>query len=103
MFSSTLGTKGADKGVDGIGLYALDSKGATLRVAFQVKGGENVQSKDIDALTGTMVKHKCEMGVFLTAAEPTKPMLDMTAKSGFVKVPGFVYPKLQIITLKEYF
>jgi DNA modification methylase len=103
VFSSTYGTKGADRGVDGIGLYALDDKGSTLRVAFQVKGGENVQSKDIDALTGAMAKHKCEMGVFLTAAEPTKPMLETTTDSGFVKVPGFAYPKLQIITLKEYF
>ncbi|MBI5477051.1 MAG: restriction endonuclease [Ignavibacteriales bacterium] len=102
-FSSTFGTKGADKGVDGIALYALDNKGTTLRAAFQVKGGENVQSKDIDALLGAMQKHKCEMGVFLCAAEPTKPMLDTTAKSGFVKVPGFEYPKLQIITLKDYF
>jgi site-specific DNA-methyltransferase (adenine-specific) len=103
VFSSTFGTKGADRGVDGIGLYALDDKGSTLRVAFQVKGGENVQSKDIDALTGAMSKHKCEMGVFLTAAEPTKPMLETAADSGFVKVPGFEYPKLQIITLEEYF
>ncbi len=102
-FSSTFGTKGADKGVDGIALYALDNKGTTLRTAFQVKGGENVQSKDIDALLGAMQKHKCEMGVFLSAAKPTKPMLDTTAKSGFVKVPGFEYPKLQIITLEEYF
>jgi site-specific DNA-methyltransferase (adenine-specific) len=103
VFSSTYGTKGADKGVDGIGLYALDNKGATLRAAFQVKGGETVQSKDIDALLGAMEKHKCEMGVFLTAAEPTKPMLETVAGAGFVKVPGFEFPKLQILTLKEYF
>jgi len=103
VFSSTYGTKGADQGVDGIGLYAVDAKGATVRAAFQVKGGENVQSKDIDALIGAMAKHKCELGVFLTAAEPTKPMLDAVAKSGFVNVPGFEYPKVQIVTLKDYF
>jgi site-specific DNA-methyltransferase (adenine-specific) len=103
VFSSTYGTKGADKGVDGIGLYALDNKGATLRVAFQVKGGENVQSKDIDALIGAMSKHKCELGVFLTAAKPTKPMLETTAGAGFVSAPGFEFPKLQILTLSDYF
>jgi site-specific DNA-methyltransferase (adenine-specific) len=103
VFSSTFGTKGADKGVDGIGLYATDNKGATIRVAFQVKGGENVQSKDIDALVGAMSKHKCEIGVFLTAVEPTKPMRETVAASGFVKVPGYEYPKLQMLTLKDFF
>jgi DNA modification methylase len=102
-FSSTFETKGADKGVDGIALYATDNKGGTLRVAFQVKGGEKVQSKDMDALLGAMSKHKCEMGIFLTSTEATKPMLDTVAKSGFVKVPGFEFPKLQILTLKGYF
>jgi DNA modification methylase len=103
VFSSTYGTKGADQGVDGIGLYATDNKGGTMRVAYQVKGGENVQSKDIDALIGAMSKHKCELGIFLTLAKPTKPMLDAAAKSGFAKIPGFEYPKIQIVTLKDYF
>jgi site-specific DNA-methyltransferase (adenine-specific) len=102
-FSSTFGTKGADKGVDGIALYAMDNKDTTARVAFQVKGGEKVQSKDIDALLGAIEKHKCDMGVFLTTAEPTKPMLDTVAGAGFVKMPGFEFPKLQILTLKDFF
>jgi site-specific DNA-methyltransferase (adenine-specific) len=102
-FSSTFGTKGADKGVDGIALYAVDAKGKELRAAFQVKGGETVQSKDIDALLGAMQKHKCELGVFLTAASPTKPMLETASKTGIVKVPGFEFPKVQILTLKDYF
>lgn len=102
-FSSTFGTKGADKGVDGIALYAVDNKGATARVAFQVKGGEKVQSKDIDALLGAMEKHKCDMGVFLTSADPTKPMLDTVAGAGYAKFPGYEFPKLQILTLKEFF
>ncbi len=102
-FSSTFGTKGADKGVDGIALYAMDNKDTTARVAFQVKGGEKVQSKDIDALLGAIEKHKCDMGVFLTTAEPTKPMFDTVAGAGFVKLPGFEFPKLQILTLKDFF
>jgi site-specific DNA-methyltransferase (adenine-specific) len=102
-FSATFGTKGADKGVDGIALYAVDNKEATARVAFQVKGGEKVQSKDIDALLGAMEKHKCQMGVFLTTAEPTKPMLDTAAGAGYVKFPGYDFPKFQIVTLKDYF
>lgn len=102
-FSSTFGSKGADQGVDGIALYSTDAKGGTLRAAFQVKGGETVQSKDIDALIGAMQKHNCELGVFLTSANPTKPMLETVGKAGIVKSKGFSYPKVQIITLKEYF
>ncbi len=50
-----------------------------------------------------MDKHKCELGIFLTIAEPTKPMLDTIASSGFIKTPSFDIPRLQILTLKEYF
>ena len=104
VFSTTYGKKGADKGIDGIAQYLIDPKiQKVIRAAFQVKGGQNIQSKDIDALLGAMEKHKCELGVFLTIADPTKPMLDTIAGSGFVEIPGYNIPKLQIHTLKDYF
>ncbi len=104
VFSTTFGTKGADKGIDGIAQYLTDPKiQKVIRAGFSVKGGQNIQSKDIDALLGAMDKHKCEIGVFLTIAEPTKPMLDTIAGSGFVEIPGFKIPKLQILTLNDYF
>ncbi|MCK9211633.1 MAG: restriction endonuclease [Ignavibacteriaceae bacterium] len=101
VFSTTFGSKGADKGIDGIGQY-LVSDTQSIRVAFQVKGGK-VQSKDIDALIGVLSKHKCELGVFLSIEQATKPMLDTTAQQGFVEFPGFQYPKIQILTLKDFF
>jgi site-specific DNA-methyltransferase (adenine-specific) len=104
VFSTTFGTKGADKGIDGIAQYLTDPKEQkVIRAAFQVKGGVHIQSKDIDALLGAMDKHKCELGVFLTIAEPTKPMLDTIASSGFIEIPGFKIPRLQILTLEDYF
>ncbi len=104
VFSTTFGTKGADKGIDGIAQYLTDPKTQNvIRAAFQVKGGVHIQSKDIDALLGAMDKHKCELGVFLTIAEPTKPMLDTIASSGFIEIPGFKIPRLQILTLEDYF
>lgn len=104
VFSTTFGTKGADKGIDGLAQYLSDPKDqSVIRAAFQVKGGVNIQSKDIDALLGAMDKHKCELGVFLTIAEPTKPMLDTIAGAGFIEIPGYSIPRLQILTLKEYF
>jgi len=104
VFSTTFGTKGADKGIDGLAQYLVDPVNQEIiRTAFQVKGGEKIESKDIDALLGAMDKHKCEMGVFLTIKNPTKPMMETVASSGFIKVPGYEYPRLQILTLKEYF
>ena len=104
VFSTTFGTKGADKGVDGLAQYLADPKDQSIiRAAFSVKGGVNIQSKDIDALLGAMDKHKCELGVFLTIAEPTRPMLETIAGAGFVEIPGYKIPRLQLLTLKEYF
>ncbi len=101
VFSTTEGTKGADKGIDGIGQYLI-GEDSFIRIAFQVKGGK-VQSKDIDALIGVLSKHKCELGIFLTIEPPTKPMLDTAAQQGFVEFPGFQFPRIQIHTLKDFF
>lgn len=103
VFSTTFGTKGADKGIDGLAQYLVDPKSQqVIKAAFQVKGG-HIQSKDIDALLGALDKHKCELGVFLTIEVPTKPMLDTVAGAGFVEIPGYKIPKLQILTLKDFF
>jgi len=103
VFSTTYGTKGADKGVDGIGQYIADHQGNTLRAAFQVKGGGKVKSSEIDSLLGILEKHKCQLGVFLTIAEPTKPMMETATASGFFEAGGFQYPRIQILTLEEFF
>lgn len=102
VFSTTYGTKGADKGIDGLGMYLIPTVEEPIKAAFQVKGGK-VQSKDIDALWGAMNKHKCELGVFLTVQPPTKPMLETVANSGYYSAAGFNYPRLQILTLEEFF
>jgi len=102
VFSTTFGTKGADKGIDGLGMYLLPGVEQPIKAAFQVKGGK-VQSKDIDALWGAMNKHKCELGVFLSLQAPTKPMLETVANSGYYSAAGFNYPRLQILTLDEFF
>lgn len=101
-FSSTFGKKGADKGIDGIAKYRVGNRGEIIKAGFQVKGGK-VQSKDIDALWGAMNKHKCELGVFLSISQLTKPMMETIASSGYIEVPGFKFPKLQYLTLNDFF
>jgi site-specific DNA-methyltransferase (adenine-specific) len=100
-FSTNFGRKGADKGIDGIAKYLVGNN-ETIKAAFQVKGGK-VQSKDTDALLGAMDKHHCGLGVFLSIQEPTKPITEAAASAGFAEVPGFRYPRLQILTLTEFF
>ncbi|MEK0337408.1 MAG: DNA methyltransferase [Nitrosopumilus sp.] len=104
VMSLTEGTKGPDKGLDGIGKYDIGNE-KTIKVGFQVKGGKNVQSKDIDALMGSMKKFDCEMGVFLSTAKPTKPMLETITNEGFIEleITGQKFPRLQIQTLHQFF
>jgi len=102
VFSTTFGTKGADKGIDGLGMYLIPTVEEPVKAAFQVKGGK-VQSRDIDALWGAMNKHKCELGVFLTVQPPTKPMLETVSNAGYFNAAGFTFPRLQILTLEDFF
>lgn len=96
--------KGADKGLDGIGLYKVGKQASdTLKVAFQVKGGEHISSKDVDALLGILAKFDCGAGVFLTIEPPTKPMIETIATSGTIKTPIGTFLKLQVLTLKQFF
>jgi site-specific DNA-methyltransferase (adenine-specific) len=85
VFSTTYGTKGADKGVDGLGLFA-EMTGETARVGFQVKGGKNISSKDVDALLGAMQKFKCELGVFMSINNPTQPMMETVSSMNFIEL-----------------
>ncbi len=104
VFATTYGKKGADQGIDGIGQYLIPKVDKAIKVGFQVKGGK-VQSKDIDALFGAISKHKYDMGVLLTRYKPTKPMLTSAIQLGQYEVAdyGYKYPKIQIMTLAEYF
>jgi site-specific DNA-methyltransferase (adenine-specific) len=103
VHSPTYGTKGADKGLDGIGKYVIGKKGETCKVGFQVKGGKKVESKDIDAFLGALKKSDCELGVFLSIEEATRPMLETMNKVGTVELFGTKYPKVQFLTLKDFF
>ncbi|MBN1355758.1 restriction endonuclease [bacterium] len=102
-FPTTYGSKGADKGIDGIAKYLIAGLEKSIKVAFQVKGGEHIGSKDIDALLGAMDKHKCDIGIFLTRFNPTKPMLQTIGTAGSWSEHGFTYPRLQYLTLYDFF
>jgi DNA methylase/Restriction endonuclease len=92
--------KGADSGIDGLIYFRSDSK-TTERAVVSVKGGDNVGVQMIRDLKGVMDREKAPIGVFITLAAPTKPMIAEAASAGFYELEGRKYPRLQIITVAD--
>jgi DNA modification methylase len=95
--------KGADGGIDGIIYFKPDGK-RTEKALVSVKGGGNVSVNMIRDLHSAMEREKAPIGVFISAALPTRPMETEAAAVGrFEDEWGRTYPRLQIITLAELF
>ena len=54
-------------------------------------------------LAHVVEREKAKIGLFITLAEPTKPMQTEAIKEGFYDTPYGKYPKLQILTIRELF
>ena len=92
-----LGRKGADRGIDG-NIYF----GRTSRAVVSVKAGDNVGVSMVRDLRGVIERERAEIGVLLTLAPPTKPMVTEAAGAGQHEEPGFQpVPRLQIVTVEE--
>jgi len=95
--------KGADGGIDGIIWFKPDGK-RTEKALVSVKGGGSVSVTMIRDLHSAMERERAPIGVFVTAALPTTPMLREAAAVGrFEDGFGRTYPKMQILTLAELF
>ncbi|MFH0942104.1 MAG: DNA methyltransferase [Chloroflexota bacterium] len=96
--------KGADTGIDGY-LYYMDEKDKIKKAIISVKGGKNVGVDMIKVLSHVIDTEKSDIGVFVSLAKPTKPMLEEAAMKGFYTSPfsGKDYPKIQILTIEEIF
>ncbi len=92
--------KGADGGIDGLIYFRSDAK-TTERAVISVKGGDNVGVPMVRDLKGVLDREKAPIGVFMTLAAPTKPMVAEAASAGFYELGGRKYPRLQIITIED--
>ena len=91
--------KGSDTGIDGL-IYFQDEKSQAKKIIVQVKGGENVGIGDVKNLIATVEREKAQIGLFVTLAEPTKPMIREAASAGFYESPhSGKFPKIQILTI----
>jgi len=94
--------KGADGGIDGL-IFFQDDKGAAKKIVVSVKGGENVNVAMVRDLAHVVAREKAEIGLFVTLAEPSKPMETEAVKEGFYTSPatGAAFPRVQILTIKD--
>ena len=93
--------KGADGGIDGL-IFFQDDKNAAKKIVVSVKGGEHVNVAMVRDLAHVVAREKAEIGLFVTLAEPSKPMETEAVKEGFYTSPaiGAEFPRIQILTIK---
>jgi len=78
------GKKGSDKGIDGVIAFIDDNTGKAKRVLVQVKSG-HVNSSYIRDLKGTLQREQAAIGVFITLEQPSKDMIQASAKSTAIR------------------
>ena len=95
--------KGADGGIDGLIYFKPDGK-RTEKALVSVKGGQHVGVQAVRDLHSAMQREKAPIGIIVTAALPTGPMLREAAAVGrFTDEWGRGWPRLQILSLAELF
>jgi site-specific DNA-methyltransferase (adenine-specific) len=94
--------KGADTGIDGIVYFKPDGKTTEKGIA-SVKGGGNVDVKMIRELGKVVDREKARIGVLVTLARPTKPMVQEAAGEGLDTTDYGKFPKVQILTIEDLF
>lgn len=94
--------KGADAGIDGIIYFKPDGK-TTEKAIVSVKGGANVGVAMVKDLIATVDREKAKIGVFITLAQPTKPMEKEAVTAGFYQTDYGKFPKIQILTIEDLF
>jgi site-specific DNA-methyltransferase (adenine-specific) len=99
--------KGADRGIDGIRYFKdFDKKhghAITEKVILSVKGGEEVGVGMIRDLAHVVTHEKAKMGLFVSLARPTAPMVTEALSEGYFEAINGKYPKVQILTVEELF
>jgi len=92
--------KGSDGGIDGLIFFQDDTSGAK-KIIVSVKGGEHVSVTMVKDLIATVEREKAAIGLFVTLAEPTKPMITEAVSAGFYQSPKGEFPKIQILTIDD--
>jgi DNA modification methylase len=99
--AQTYRKRGADRGIDG-NIFFKNGPYGDGRIIVSVKGGEHVGVDMVRDLRGVIEREEAEMGIMITLAEPTKPMMAEATNAGFVRKSAHGrLPRLQIVTIEE--
>ncbi len=92
--------KGSDGGIDGL-IFFQDDNSGVKKIIVSVKGGEHVSVTMLKDLIATVEREKVAIGLFVTLAEPTKPMITEAVSTGFYQSPKGAFSKIQILTIAD--
>ena len=96
------GRKGADKGVDGH-FYPYETAASTSTGVISVKAGRDIGVAMLRDVRGVMEREAYRFGLFLSAYEPTRPMLAEAAAAGMHENRFGRFPRVQILTPADLF
>jgi len=94
--------KGADSGIDGLVYFKPDAR-TTEKAIVSVKGGNAVNVAMIRDLGHVVDREQAKVGIFITLAPPTGPMITEAVKTGFYETDYGRFPKLQILSIEDLF
>ena len=94
--------RGADGGIDGLIYFVDGPRRAGRKIVIQVKGG-SVAVSQVRELAGVVERERAAMGLFITLAEPTRPMERAAVAAGFYHSELWQrdFPKIQIRTIAQ--
>jgi site-specific DNA-methyltransferase (adenine-specific) len=92
--------KGADSGIDGLIYFKPDGR-TTEKAIVSVKGRDNVNVAMVRDLGHVVERERARIGVLVTLAAPTRPMLTEAVRAGFFETEYGKYPRIQIRTVEE--
>lgn len=95
--------KGADRGVDGELFFPNGPGRPWGRMLTSVKGGESIGPGMVRDFRGVLNREKAEMGLFICLRPPTQAMRTEAASTGIVDTVHGDLPKLQIVSIEEWF
>lgn len=95
--------RGADRGIDGEIFFRAGPGRGFGRILTSVKGGRTVGVSDLRDFRGVLEREKADGGLFICLRRPTRDMRINAASAGFYSVGTSQYPRLQIVSIEEYF
>ncbi len=95
--------KGADRGIDGELFFPNGPGKPWGRMLTSVKGGENVGRAMVSEFANVLRREKADMGLFICLRRPTRAMASEAISVGFADTVHGDIPKLQIVSIEEFF